>query len=111
MKLIHLFSAGVDHYAKHPIFTDSDITITTSSGIHGPPISEWILMTTLVASKHYQQLYEGQKEKKWVHNMAQVRAGTDWVGKTVGIAGYGSIGRQGELEEFPLTRRAFGGES
>ncbi|KAL6246415.1 hypothetical protein RBB50_006651 [Rhinocladiella similis] len=94
LKLIHLFSAGVDHWTSHPIVKDSNITITTSSGIHGPPITEWIIMTTLVASRHYALEYEWQKEHYWAQREKLQLAGTDWVGKTVGIAGYGSIGRQ-----------------
>lgn len=77
--------------------TDSDIPITTSSGIHGPPITEWIIMTTLVASKKYALTYEWQKEKQWGPDRQLLMGATDWVGKTVGIAGYGSIGRQGEF--------------
>ncbi len=53
-------------------------------------------MTALVASKHYNVLYEGQKARQWKHDRAQLMGMTDWVGKTVGVAGYGSIGRQGE---------------
>jgi len=96
LKLIHLFSAGVDRLTTHPILTKSNIDVTTSSGIHGPPISEWILQTSLAASKHFAIAYEWQKKHQWGGEELKVLAeGTDWVGKRVGIAGYGSIGRQG----------------
>ncbi|KIV85712.1 hypothetical protein PV11_01373 [Exophiala sideris] len=94
LKLIHLFSAGVDAWSNHPIVKDSDIAITTSSGIHGPPITEWIVMTTLVASRNYKLQYEWQKQHDWSSKRNVLQSGTDWAGKTVGIAGYGSIGRQ-----------------
>ena len=52
-------------------------------------------MSTLVASKHYDILYEQQKKHEYGSMDKHVRQGEDWVGKRVGIAGYGSIGRQG----------------
>lgn len=87
----------MDRFANHPIIKDSDIAVTTSSGIHGAPITEWIVMTTLIASRHYAVEYEWQKEHHWGTERRMLNGGTDWVNKTVGIAGYGSIGRQGEL--------------
>ena len=53
-------------------------------------------MTTLVASKHFTILYESQKEHHYGAQDKHIRETEDWVGKRVGIAGYGSIGRQGE---------------
>ncbi|KIV95626.1 hypothetical protein PV10_03256 [Exophiala mesophila] len=94
LKLLHLFSAGIDHWTNHPLVTDSDIDITTSSGIHGPPIAEWIIMTTLASSKRFGPLYEDQKNHAWGANRAALANVSDWVDKRVGIAGYGSIGRQ-----------------
>ncbi|OQN97244.1 hypothetical protein B0A48_16786 [Cryoendolithus antarcticus] len=93
---LHLFSAGSNHIQHHPLYTSSDVTITTSSGIHGPQIAEWAVMTALVQSHKYKQLYELQKEHRWgktgagddYHNVR------DWVGRRIGVLGYGSIGRQ-----------------
>lgn len=94
LKYIHLLSAGVDHFLKHPIFTETDIPITTVSGITGPAIAEWVLMTSLVVGKSYQVMYENQKAKKWDSQAPGLMKKGDWHGKTVGIFGYGSIGRQ-----------------
>lgn len=94
LKLIHLFSAGVDHFSSHPILTESSIPITTSSGISAPPIAEWVLMTTLAATKHFTTTWEQQKSHVWGRNDKHLAEARDWVGKKIGIAGYGSIGRQ-----------------
>ena len=94
LKLIHLLSAGVDHFIKHPIFTDTDIPVTTVSGIHGPAISEWVLMTTLNLAKNYNIMHDNQKQHKWDSKSTGLMRRSDWQGKTVGICGYGSIGRQ-----------------
>jgi phosphoglycerate dehydrogenase-like enzyme len=53
-------------------------------------------MSTLVISKNYKRMYELQKEHKWGKPNQDFPDLDDWVGKRVGIAGYGSIGRQGE---------------
>lgn len=95
MKLLHTYSAGVDEFVKHPLVTETNVHITTSSGIHGPPISEWVLLTWLASSKHYNMLYEGQKRHEWVASEYNKKRSEDHEGKKVGILGYGGIGRQG----------------
>ncbi|KAJ5421325.1 D-isomer specific 2-hydroxyacid dehydrogenase NAD-binding [Penicillium cf. griseofulvum] len=94
LKLIHTFSAGVDHLLKHPILQESDIPITTSSGIHGPPIAEWTVMNWLVSSRKHSLSYEAQKSHVWEDKAPYTEGIHDQVGKKVGILGYGSIGRQ-----------------
>lgn len=95
LKFIQLTSAGVNHLAAHPIFTSTSIPITTTSGIHGPPISEWVALQILSDSHLQRTMYKWQAEKRWVR-----AAGVgsydfrDSVGRRVGILGYGSIGRQ-----------------
>ncbi|KAF2771937.1 hypothetical protein EJ03DRAFT_325179 [Teratosphaeria nubilosa] len=96
LELLHLASAGSNHIQKHPIYTETDITITTSSGIHGPQIAEWAIMTALTQSHHYNRLYEWQKEHRWGKKGPDGSdyAVRDWVGRRLGVLGYGSIGRQ-----------------
>ncbi|ORY08845.1 hypothetical protein BCR34DRAFT_488191 [Clohesyomyces aquaticus] len=92
LDLIQFFSAGTNHVAQHPIYKDSEIPLTTASGVHGPQIAEWVVMMFLIHGHHYISLYEAQKRKEWV-NMSG-RTVRDAVGQRVGILGYGSIGRQ-----------------
>ncbi|KAJ5124942.1 D-isomer specific 2-hydroxyacid dehydrogenase NAD-binding [Penicillium bovifimosum] len=94
IKLIHTLSAGLDHLLYHPILRDTQIPISTSSGIHGPPIAEWTVMNWLVSSRKYTQSYEAQKAHVWEKQVAYMQGMHDQVGKKVGILGYGSIGRQ-----------------
>lgn len=91
---MHTFSAGADSFVKQPYITQSNLPLTTSSGIHGPPISEWVLLNWLVSSKHYNRLYEAQKSHEWISREFGQFGVSDHVGERVGILGYGSIGRQ-----------------
>ncbi|KAL3458448.1 hypothetical protein BJX64DRAFT_223690 [Aspergillus heterothallicus] len=94
IKFIHFFSAGLDRVIHDPILTDSDVPVTTSSGIHGPPISEWTLLNWLAASRKFGITYENQKRHIWGKNEDYTSGIQDHVGKKIGILGYGSIGRQ-----------------
>ncbi|KAF2197237.1 hypothetical protein GQ43DRAFT_451824 [Delitschia confertaspora ATCC 74209] len=94
LELIQFFSAGTNHIAQHPIYTDSEIPLTTASGVHGPQIAEWVIMMNLIHSHHYPRYYELQKDRKWENYGAEGRDVRDMVGQRVGVLGYGSIGRQ-----------------
>ncbi|CAI6272309.1 unnamed protein product [Periconia digitata] len=92
LKFIQFLSAGVNHIANHPIYTDSKIPLLSANGVHGPQIAEWVVMMYLVHNHKYVALYEQQKQKLWKPETG--KDVTDSPGKTVGILGYGSIGRQ-----------------
>ncbi|PIG80725.1 dehydrogenase, partial [Aspergillus arachidicola] len=95
IKFIHFLSAGLDHAIQHPIFKETAIPLTSSSGVHAPPIAEWTVMNWLVHTRKYAYMYEGQKKHEWRDgNSGYFQGVHDQVGKRVGILGYGSIGRQ-----------------
>ncbi|TQB69578.1 hypothetical protein MPDQ_001659 [Monascus purpureus] len=94
IKIIQTLSAGIDHIVSNPIFKDTKIPVTTSSGIHGPHIAEWTVLNWLVASKKYIKIYEAQQKHQWTGVRPFLNGIHDQVGKKIGILGYGSIGRQ-----------------
>ncbi|KAL8810219.1 MAG: hypothetical protein Q9223_005181 [Gallowayella weberi] len=98
LELIHFTSAGTNHIANSPIYTDTTIPLTTSSGIHGPQIAEWVLMTMLTSSHHYSILHNWQNSHFWGNedkrSLGLLRNLHDKVGQRLGVLGYGSIGRQ-----------------
>ncbi|KAF8244914.1 NAD(P)-binding protein [Wilcoxina mikolae CBS 423.85] len=65
LKLVHLFSSGIDHIVSHPLYTSSKTTITTSSGIHAPQITEHIFGTLLSLTHHIPRLLSWQRQHHW----------------------------------------------
>ncbi|KAK5172219.1 uncharacterized protein LTR77_003857 [Saxophila tyrrhenica] len=96
LRLVQLLSAGSNHVQDLWIWKDEDITICTASGIHGPQIAEWVVMTHLVHTHNYKHLYELQKRHEWPKSINAERQTSvrDRVGLRLGVLGYGSIGRQ-----------------
>jgi phosphoglycerate dehydrogenase-like enzyme len=95
LKFIHLISAGADRLASTPIWKDTDVPFTNSSGVHGPQIAEWVILQILSASHKEKQMVEWQKNHIWGKgsDLGTVR---DGVGQRLGVLGYGAIGRQGK---------------
>lgn len=70
--------------------------MTTSSGIHGPQMAEWVVLTALAHSHKYSLLHTWQQKHEWGNavthpGLSQLR---DKAGQRLGVLGYGSIGRQ-----------------
>jgi phosphoglycerate dehydrogenase-like enzyme len=93
LKLVHLFSAGANQMVNQPLWTDTNITITNSSGVHGPQIAEWVIMQILTSSHKERLLLQWQKEHVWAKH-TELGGLRDFVGQRLGVLGYGAIGRQ-----------------
>jgi phosphoglycerate dehydrogenase-like enzyme len=96
LKYIHLISAGIDRLRHTCIYKDTDISITTSSGIHGPTIAEWVVIQILSSSRRQKTLLDWQRKHVWGTNF-ELETVRDSVGMRLGVLGYGSIGRQGNI--------------
>ncbi|ERF77096.1 hypothetical protein EPUS_06314 [Endocarpon pusillum Z07020] len=93
LKLIHFISAGIDAHLSHSMLTSTDILVTTSTGIHGPPMAEWFILGLLAHQTRLPDLYDLQKKREW-GNPLKFTSRKSLQGQRLGILGYGGIGRQ-----------------
>ena len=93
LKWIQLLSAGADHALGGPL-KGTKIPITTASGIHATPIAEYTIASMLAYAHRIHLAIRAQMRHEWMRSGAFM-AGVDEIrGQTLGIIGYGSIGRE-----------------
>jgi len=93
LRWVQLHSAGIDHLINHPIL-NSDILLTTTSGIHGVPIGEFAIMMMLALARHVPRMSKFQYNVEWPPSGKGILRGSELRDKTFGVIGYGSIGRE-----------------
>jgi len=93
LQWVQLHSAGINHLTDHPIL-QSDIRITTSSGIHAVPIGEFVVTLMLALARRVPRSVRMQDRGEWPRERWRTFLGTELRGKTLGVVGYGSIGRE-----------------
>ena len=92
LQWVQLHSAGINHLTDHPIL-DSPIRITTSSGIHAVPIGEFSIAMFAALARRVPRMALLQSRAEWPRDRWRTFLGTELHGKTLGVIGYGSIGR------------------
>ena len=86
LKWLQLTSAGVDRLLDAPVVRSS-VSMTTASGIHAVPISEYVVGAILAFAKGFPQAQIAKREHAWRPFWPQ-----EVEAKTVGILGMGAIG-------------------
>ena len=104
LRWIQFHSAGVDHVADHPLLR-ADVRVTTLSGAAVSQMAEYVLMALLALGRRLPRLERDRTDKRWAENRFERFRPSDLKGSTVGIVGYGSVGR-----EVARLCRAFGAE-
>lgn len=102
LRWIQLLSAGSNQVVGHPVAATS-IPVTTASGCHGVPIAQYITCSVLMLAHRMPQLLEFKPTRKWPNRIAL--AGFTLRGRTAGILGYGSIGRESARQLAALGMR------
>ncbi len=102
LKWVQLSSAGADHLLDKPVMK-SGIAITTASGIHAVPIAEYVFGSMLAFARRFHVYFSLKQKHEWPKGRWSALLGAELRGATIGIIGYGSIGR-----EIGRLAKAFG---
>lgn len=94
MRWIQLNHAGVDRALDKPIVKNSQIIITSASGVIVSQVAEYAVTACLALGHKLPVLASLQRERNWTRNVPESLVPSELRGSTVGIVGYGSIGRE-----------------
>ena len=95
LRWVQLYSAGADYVFNRPLFR-SAVTFTSVSGLHAVNIAEYVFTMMLAWFHRVPNLLEWQQRGQWAQESVRLTQllPTELRGQTIGIVGYGSIGRE-----------------
>jgi phosphoglycerate dehydrogenase-like enzyme len=109
LEWVHTGTAGVGG-SLHEAMRASSVRFTNAAGIHGPPMAETVLAAILHFFRGLDFAVGGQSRGRW-ESRDFFRGDTpvrELAGATVGILGYGGIGREIAMRLIPLHVRVLG---
>ena len=86
LELFQCLYAGTDHLPMEEL-AERGVTVTNASGVHGPPVAEWVLGMVLSFARRLHEGTRRQDRREWRHFQAGELAGS-----TVTVVGLGHIG-------------------
>jgi phosphoglycerate dehydrogenase-like enzyme len=96
LRWVQLHMAGVDGLRDHPLLRDTAIPLTTTSGVHAATIAEYAIAVLLALAHRVPRMVEWHARKRWPPDDQRwpLFVPTEIRGATLGVVGYGSIGRE-----------------
>ena len=90
VRWIQATSAGIGQFVRRLSYATRmpNTIFTTASGVHAQPLAEFCLFAMLLFSRNILTIQEQQRRRHW-----ERLAGTDLVGRTLGVVGMGRVGR------------------
>lgn len=95
LRWVQSYLSGVEKLLEAQLFSEeSEIMLTTLSGGNASQVAEHALMMMLALGRGLPQLFRLQQAHQWMKDRGKNYIPFELRGSTVGIIGYGSIGRQ-----------------
>jgi phosphoglycerate dehydrogenase-like enzyme len=94
LRWIQFHWAGLDHALDEPIIKKEGMSITSMSGASASQMAEHAVMMMLALGHHLPDVITYQKRAEWPSGRWELFNPHELRDSTVGIVGYGSIGRQ-----------------
>lgn len=102
LRWVHIMSAGINHLLSKEL-TETSALVTNGRGAFSASLGEWVLGAILYFAKDFRRLIRSQAQGLWdPFDVVEVS------GQTVGIVGYGDIGRQVAVRARALGMRVLG---
>ncbi|MCL7971332.1 MAG: D-2-hydroxyacid dehydrogenase [marine benthic group bacterium] len=94
LRWVHSAAAGA-RASLFPEMSESEVIFTNSAGIYAEPLAEWAIAAILHFSRGLDVAGRGKRERRWPYDdmAATGHPQTEVSGSTVGIVGYGGIGK------------------
>ncbi len=93
LKWVQSDYAGIDHIAGHAI-VNSDVKVSTLSGVTASVVAEYVVMSMLSLGHKLPLMMADKSAKIWEEDKWKKFTPFELRGSTVGVVGYGSVGRQ-----------------
>ncbi len=93
LRWIQFHWSGIDAFVDQSLLR-SEMIVTTLSGAAVPQMAEFALTMMMSLGHHMPNMMEDQREKVWADNRFTRFRPKELRGSTVGIVGYGNIGRE-----------------
>jgi len=94
LRWVQLHLAGVDQVLETALYRDTDVIFTTTSGVHAVNMAEYTMMQILAFAHRLPFMVADRAAKDWPTGRWARYVPQELRGSTLGIVGYGSIGRE-----------------
>jgi phosphoglycerate dehydrogenase-like enzyme len=94
LRWVQFHLAGVEYALDANLLRQPQIRFTTLSGAAAPQVAEYVVSMFLALGHHLPEMMALKSRAEWPHRRGELFNPHELHGSTVGIVGYGSIGRE-----------------